>query len=92
MKKHLKVTAIGVLAAAGLASAAVAQQSNTQTAPANQSMNHQMMGQDGAMGDEHMMMMNDPEMRQQMMEMMESCSKMMEKMGSMSGMQQKPGS
>lgn len=88
MKKHFKVAAIGALAALGLASAAVAEQSNTK-APANGPMNHQMMGQQGTMGNGQMMM-NDPKMRQHMTEMMESCSKMMKHMSSMSDMQHKP--
>ena len=93
MTKKLKMAALGAVAAVGLASAgAFAQQAETQRTPANPQMNQGQMNQgmrDGAMmGNGMMGMMNDPEMRRQMSEMMSNCNRMMERMGNMSGMGQ----
>lgn len=79
MKKDLKVALFGALATLGLASAAMAHQSDNQrpTMPAEE--HQKMMSGDGMMGHGDMMMpmMNDPEMRKQMAEMMGGCAKMM---------------
>ena len=82
----MKSIAAGLLAATGLASAALAQSNTTaaQAAPATgnqQPMNHQMMGQGNMPGMMGMMnMMNDPQMREQMNQMMGSCQRMMDQM------------
>lgn len=81
MMKQLKIAAIGALAAAGVASAAFAQQPGERT-PAERPMDRQMMGQGDMMG--MMGTMNDPEMRRQMTEMMSNCNRMMARMGDMS--------
>ena len=86
MTRNFKMAALGAVAALGLASAgALAQQGNTQRAPANPQMNEQMMRDGGMAGGGMMAMMNDPEMRRQMTEMMSNCNRMMERMGNMSG-------
>lgn len=90
MNNNLKMIGMGALAALGLASAAVAQQNNAQKPAMSAEQHRQMMsggsGNGGMMG----MMMNDPEMRKQMTEMMSNCNRMMEKMGNMSSMDMKP--
>ena len=81
-----KIVAIGAAGFLGLASAgALAQQADAQRSPANPQMNQQMMGNGGMKG--MMGMMNDPEMRKEMTEMMSNCNRMMERMGTMSGAQ-----
>ncbi len=92
MKKNLKIIGMGALAALGLASAAVAQQSSPQKPAMSAEQHRQMMS--GGMENGRMtgMMMNDPEMRKQMTEMMSNCNRMMEKMGNMSGKDMKPKS
>lgn len=76
---NFKMAALGVLAVAGIASAAVAQQPQNQKPAANTQQHQQMM--QGGMQNGHMMkMMADPEMKK----MMESCHRMMEGMGNMS--------
>ena len=85
MTRKIKMAALGAVAAVGLASAgALAQQGNTQRPPANPQMNQEMMRDGGMMGGGMMAMMNDPEMRRQMTEMMSNCNRMMERMGNMS--------
>lgn len=75
----LKIAAVGALAALGLSSAAVAQQSGGQK-PDMSAQQHQQMTS-GAMQKGHAMpMMADPEMRQQMMQMMKGCNQMMQQM------------
>lgn len=78
MTKNLKIAALGALAAIGLASAATAQQSVS----GNQASQPAKSGQNGMMG-RGQMMMNDPQMRKQMTEMMDHCGKMMKKMDGM---------
>lgn len=86
MTRKLKFAALGAVAAAGLASAgALAQQTEGQRTPANPQSNQQMMRDGGMPGGGMMAMMNDPEMRRQMTEMMANCNRMMERMGNMSG-------
>lgn len=86
MTKNFKTAALTAVAALGLASAgAFAQQTSTERAPANPQMNQRMMQNGGDMKGGMMGMMNDPEMRKQMTEMMKNCNRMMEQMGSMSG-------
>lgn len=92
--KNLKMIGIGALAAVGLASAAVAQNSNARQ-PAMSAEQHRQMMSDGTMrgGGQMMgMMMNDPEMRKQMADMMGQCNRMMKQMGDMSNMDMKPKS
>lgn len=88
MKYVLKIAAVGAVAAFGLATAAVAQQGNTQRQPMTAQQHREMMS-GGMMGNgqKTKMMMDNPKMRQQMTDMMASCNKMMRQMGSM---QQKP--
>ncbi|RIV84182.1 hypothetical protein [Aurantiacibacter zhengii] len=82
------MTAIGVLATVGLATTAVAQPKvdarpdRTQTAQEQQrgEMRGGMQGDMSGMEMSGMMaMMNDPEMRAEMMEMMRNCNEMMKK-------------
>ncbi len=76
MQKNLKMAALGGIAALSVASAtAFGQQTTSPPAEAPQ-MNQQMMRDGGGM----MGMMQDPEMRRQMTEMMSNCSRMMERM------------
>ncbi len=90
MKKAFKIAALVAVTAAGLATAAVAQQSNVQQPPMSTQQHQQMMGQGNMSNMPDMMnMMNDPKMRQQMTAMMDGCHKMMTQMGSMHGNQQK---
>ena len=89
MTKRMKIVVTGIVAGLGLASAAVAQQSPQQNAEQRQGMTpeqHRQMMSGGNMGQGQMMMMNDPQMRKQMMDMMASCTRMMQMMGNMSGM------
>lgn len=81
MKKTLKIALVGTLAALGMTSAAIAQQPTAQK-PAMSAQEHQKM-MSGSMKGHDGMMMNDPEMRKQMTQMMDNCNKMMNKMGSM---------
>ena len=80
MTKNIKMLALAALAAAGLASAATAQQADR----ADQQPRSAKPGRDGMMN--HNQMMNDPQMRKQMTEMMSHCGKMMRTMGNMDGM------
>lgn len=75
---NLKIAALGALVTIGLASAATAQQ----VVSRDQASRPTTSGQKGMMGH-NQMMMNDPEMRKQMTDMMDGCSKMMKKMGDM---------
>lgn len=84
MRKQIKLMAIGVAGAIGLASAAIAQQPTNRPNAPDQPMNNQMMNQGEMMGG-MMGMTKDPEMRRQMTEMMTNCNRMMERMGKMSG-------
>lgn len=90
MKTKLKIIGVGALAAAGLASAAVAQQSSVQK-PAMSAEQHRQMMTAGTQNGQ-MATMADPEMRKQMTAMMESCNRMMQHMGNMSTMNMKPKS
>lgn len=88
--KHLKLVALGAAAAAGIASAAFAQQPATGQQPGNRPTTHQKMNQSGSMGMMGMMgMMNDPEMRKQMTDMMRNCNQMMSRMDGMSAQHSK---
>ena len=78
----LKNSAVGALAALGLSSAAVAQQSSDQK-PNMSAPQHQQMMSGGMQNGQSMPMMADPQMRQQMMKMMTGCNQMMQKMGNM---------
>jgi hypothetical protein len=82
MRKQIKIAAIGVAGALGLASAALAQQPMAQGERQNRPANNQMMDH-GNMQGGMMGMMHDPEMRRQMMQMMTNCNRMMERMGNM---------
>lgn len=92
MKNTLKIIGVGVLAAVGLASAAVAQKSDAQHPAMSAEQHRQMMSDGNKMGNGQMMgkMMTDPEMRKQMGAMMNNCNQMMKQMGSMSKMDMKP--
>ena len=92
MKNNLKIIGLSALAALGLASAAVAQQSNAQKPAMSAEQHRQMMSGGTENGGMMGMMKNDPEMRKQMTEMMSNCNRMMEKMGNMFGMDMKPKS
>lgn len=93
MTKTMKMLMAGAAASLGLASAAVAQQGTQQNSAQHQTMTpeqHRQMMSGGNMGQGQMnMMMNDPEMRKQMTEMMGNCNRMMQMMGSMSDMKPK---
>lgn len=93
MTKTMKILMAGAAASLGLASAAVAQQGTQQNSAQHQTMTpeqHRQMMSGGNMGQGQMnMMMNDPEMRKQMTEMMGNCNRMMQMMGSMSDMKPK---
>ena len=82
--KSIKIAALGTLAAIGMATAALAQQSNPQPRMTPE-QHQQMMSGGGMMGHGNMMtMMNDPEMRQQMSQMMGHCERMMKQTGDQS--------
>lgn len=92
MTKRLQVAGLAVLAAAGFASVAAAQQGNRPEQGTPQAQ--------GAMPGKGMMMMGmqgvkpmamSPEKKKQMSEMMSGCHKMMKSMGGMQGMRP-PGS
>ena len=91
MMNNLKIAAVGALAALGFASAAVAQQSGAQkpNMPVGQ---HQQMKSGSMHNGQMMATMADPQMRQQMMEMMKGCNQMMQHMGDMSQGNTKPKS
>ncbi len=81
---NLKMAALGVFAALGIASAAVAQP-KVDHPPRNEASTSQSGMKQGDMAG-MMAMMNDPEMRKEMMEMMRNCNKMMKmKQEKMSG-------
>lgn len=82
MMNTLKIAAVGAVAALGLASAAVAQQSSGQK-PNMTAQQHQQMMAGGMQNGQMMATMADPQMRQQMMEMMKGCNQMMQQMGNM---------
>lgn len=87
MTRNIKLAAV---VAAGFASAAIAQPASPQAqsnAPAADRPGH-MMGQGGQMG--HGMMMNDPEVRAEMVQMMKNCSRMMERVSDGQRPAQKP--
>lgn len=92
--KALKIGALGAVTAAGLATGAMAQQSNDQQQPMSTEQHQQMMGRGNMSNMPDMMgmmnMMNDPNMRQQMTAMMGDCQKMMTQMSGMHGGQKKP--
>ena len=94
MTKTMKMLVMGVVGAVGLTSAAVAQQSTQQNTAQRQGMTpeqHRQMMSGGNMGQGHMnMMMNDPQMRKQMTDMMANCNRMMQMMGNMSGTNTRP--
>ena len=72
----LKMAALGTFAALGLASAAIAQPQVNQPSGNEASQGQNRMEQGKMAGI--MAMMNDPEMREAMMEMMRGCNKMMQ--------------
>lgn len=85
---NFKITALGALATIGLASAAIAQPKvdhQPDRAQSAQEQEHgemrgQMQGNMSGMEMSGMMaMMNDPEMRAEMMKMMRNCNEMMKK-------------
>lgn len=94
MRKTVKIVVTGAVAAFSLGSAAVAQQTAQPNNAQRQTMTpeqHRQMMSGGNMGQGHMgMMMNDPQMRKQMTDMMGSCTRMMQMMGNMSGMNARP--
>ena len=96
MTKTMKMLMAGAAASLGLASAAVAQQGTQQNDAQHQTMTpeqHRQMMSGGNMGQGQMnMMMNDPQMRKQMTEMMTNCNRMMQMMSNMSDMDMKPKS
>lgn len=77
----LKMTALGALATVGFATAATAQPKVDHRPDGTQSAQEQQRGEmQGGMKMSGMMaMMNDPEMRTQMKEMMRNCNDMMKK-------------
>lgn len=91
MINTLKIAAVGAVAALGLASAAVAQQSSGQK-PNMTAQQHQQMMSGGMQNGQMMATMADPQMGQQMMEMMKGCNQMMKQMGDMRGMNSPPRS
>ena len=81
---NFKITALGALATIGLASAAIAQpkvdHQPDRAQGAQQQERGEMRGDMSGMEMSGMMaMMNDPEMRAEMMEMMRNCNEMMKK-------------
>lgn len=91
MMNNLKIAAVGTLAAFGLGSAAIAQQTNEQK-PNMSAQQHQQMKSGGMQNGQMMEMMADPKMRQQMMGMMKDCDQMMQRMGSSHGAETAPKS
>ena len=81
MMNTLKIAAVGALAALGLTSAAVAQQSSGQKPNMSAQQHQQMSG--GMQNGQAMPMMSGPQMRQQVMQMMKGCNQMMQQMGNM---------
>ena len=75
MRKNIKMAAFGGIAALSLASATAFAQQTTSPRAETPQTNQQMMRDGGMMG-----MMQDPEMRRQMMEMMGNCGRMMDRM------------
>ena len=85
MTSKTRMMAVSAVAAIGLASAgAFAQQPSNSQRTQGSSQSHQQMMRDGGGMMGMMGMMNDPEMRQQMTEMMRNCNRMMERMNNMS--------
>ena len=81
---NFKITALGALATIGLASAAIAQpkvdHQPDRAQGAQQQERGEIQGDMSGMEMSGMMaMMNDPEMRAEMMEMMRNCNEMMKK-------------
>ena len=81
---NFKITALGALATIGLASAAIAQpkvdHQPDRAQGAQQQERGEMQGDMSGMEMSGMIaMMNDPEMRAEMMEMMRNCNEMMKK-------------
>ena len=81
---NFKITALGALATIGLASAAIAQpkvdHQPDRAQGAQQQERGEMQGDMSGMEMSGMMaMMNDPEMRAEMMEMMRNCNERMKK-------------
>lgn len=91
MTNTFKIAAVGALAALGLASAAVAQQSSAQK-PNMSAEQHQQMMSGGMQHGQMMGMMADPKMQQQMIQMMKDCNQMMQQMGNMPGAKAAPKS
>lgn len=88
MTKTLKIATVGVLAAVGLTTAAVAQQADSQMPAMTAEQHGKMMSGDGKMSHDNMMTA-DPAVRKRMAQMMENCEKMMTKMGDKSAPAQK---
>lgn len=78
----LKIAAFGTLATLGLSTAAVAQQGSSQK-PNRSAQQHQQMMSGAMQGGQAMPMMAEPEMRQQMMQMMKGCHQMMQQVENM---------
>ena len=76
MRNSLKLSASGVIAALGLAAAATAQPKVDRPRPQADSTDQRSTRGNQMSG--MMTMMNDPEMREQMREMMRNCSRMMQ--------------
>ena len=76
MRMNLKTAALGGIAALSLASATAFAQQTTPPRAETPQTNQQMMRDGGGMTG----MMQNPEMRSQMMEMMSNCNRMMERM------------
>ena len=82
MMNPLRIAAVGALAALGLSTAAMAQQSSGQK-PNMSAQQHQQMMSGGMQNGQTMPMMADSQMRQQMMQMMKGCNQMMQQMENM---------
>lgn len=77
--KSWKIAALGAVTTLGLAAATSTAQRANQPSPAPP----QQRQMDHSKSMDHQAMMNDPEMRRHMIEMMNSCSQMMQRMGNM---------
>lgn len=86
MNTKFKTVLVGAVAAIGLASTGALAQGGDATAPEDARVTR-----DRGMADEQMMaMMSDPEMRRQMMAMMENCKGMMKRMNDSPAPQEQP--
>lgn len=95
MNRNFKTVLTGAAIAFGLVStAALAQQPEPapEAAATRMMMNSDETPQEAMPQGNMMAMMKDPEMRRNMMAMMENCKKMMKRMYAMSGSHEKPNS